>query len=115
LEITRVPHSHYYVLGVVNLRGKVVPVVDLGLRLQLSIKERDNKSRLIVVEVGDSVVGFTVVAVSVKQSVPQDSIEPTTSQETYIVGVATVDEQIMTMLDLENLLNEAIENGTLSL
>jgi purine-binding chemotaxis protein CheW len=103
------------VLGVVNLRGKVVPVVDLGLRLQLSIKERDNKSRLIVVEVGDSVVGFTVDAVSEVLRVPQDSIEPTTSQETYIVGVATVDEQIMTMLDLENLLNEAIENGTLSL
>ena len=115
LEITRVPHSHYYVLGVVNLRGKVVPVMDLGLRLQLSTKARDDKARLIVVEVGDSVVGFTVDAVSEVLRVPQDLIEPTTSQETYIVGVATVDEQIMTMLNLENLLNEAIENATLSL
>ena len=115
LEITRVPHSHYYVLGVVNLRGKVVPVVDLGLRLQLSIRERDNKARMIVVEIGESVIGFTVDSVSEVLRLPHNAIEPAATQEAYIVGVATVDGQIMTMLDLEQLLSEVVENGSLGL
>ncbi len=115
LEITRVPHSHYYVLGVVNLRGKVVPVVDLSRRLQLSIKERDNKARMIVVEIGESVIGFTVDSVSEVLRLPQNAIEPATSEDAYIVGVATVDGQIMTMLDLGQLLSETVENGSLGL
>ena len=104
LEITRVPHAHFYILGVCNLRGKVVPVVDLGTRLGLHKVEAGRRSRMIVVEAGGRVVGFTVDAVSEVLRLPKEIIEPPASREEYVVGVATVEGQIMTMLDLEKVL-----------
>jgi chemotaxis signal transduction protein len=90
LEITRVPHAHYYVLGVINLRGKVVPVVDLGLRMHMKSHQRDTRARLVVVEIDEKVVGFTVDA----------------GRATYAAGVAMVNDQIMTLLELSELFAE---------
>ena len=109
LEITRVPHAHDYVLGVVNLRGKVVPVVDLCQRLQLSSAERDHRARLIVVEIADHIVGFTVDAVSEVLSLPKNQIEPGAAGEDHVIGLATVNDQIMTMLDLEKILMPPVQ------
>ncbi len=107
LEITRVPHAHYYVLGVINLRGKVVPVVDLGLRLQMQSHERDERARLVVMEIGENLVGFTVDAVSEVLRLPKDEIEATDDRASYAVGVAMVDGQIMTLLEVSELIDEA--------
>jgi purine-binding chemotaxis protein CheW len=105
LEVTRVPYSHPYILGVVNLRGKVVPMVDLGKRLELQSQERSSQVRLVVVDIRDRLVGFTVDAVSVVLRLSSEQIEPpAATAEAYVVGTATVNHQIMTLLDLEKLL-----------
>lgn len=104
LEITRVPHAHPYILGVVNLRGKVVPVVSLGTRLGLPSQERSRQSRLVVVDIADRLMGFTVDAVSEVLRLNQDQIEPAAAAEDYVAGTATVNHQIMTLLDLGKLL-----------
>jgi purine-binding chemotaxis protein CheW len=112
LEITRVPHGHFYVLGVVNLRGKVVSVIDLSTRLGLR-SDLERLNRMIVVEVDGQRIGFTVDAVSDVLSLPKDAIEPPTTAEEYITGVATVDGQIMTILNLEKtLVSPAAEERT---
>ena len=103
LEITRVPHSHEYILGVTNLRGKVVPVVDLGICLGLG-GERGLRTRMVVVEIGGQEIGFAVDAVSEVMRLPAKAIEPATSGEEYAVGITTVGERITTVLDLERTL-----------
>ena len=110
LEITRVPHSHYYVHGVINIRGKVVPVVDLGLRMHMKGHMRDERARLAVVEIDERVVGFTVDAVSEVLRLPRDEIEASDGRSTYAAGVAMVDGQIMTLLELSELLDETALN-----
>ena len=102
-EITRVPDSHEYILGVINLRGKVVPVVDLGTRLGLG-RERDRRMRMVMVEIGDGLVGFAVDAVSEVMLLPENEIEPAISGEEYAVGITTLNGQIATLLDLEKTL-----------
>ncbi|MCC7261312.1 MAG: purine-binding chemotaxis protein CheW [Candidatus Latescibacteria bacterium] len=109
LEITRVPHSHLYILGVVNLRGKVVPVVDLATRLGLQSQGRSRQSRLVVVDIADRLMGFTVDAVSEVLRLSQEQIEPSANTEEYVAGTATVNHQIMTLLDLGKLLANAQE------
>lgn len=104
LEVTRVPHAHPYILGVVNLRGKVVPVVSLGTRLGLPSQGRSRQSRLVVVDIADRLMGFTVDAVSEVLRLSQDQIEPAAAAEEYVAGTATVNHQIMTLLDLGKLL-----------
>lgn len=106
LEITRVPHAHYYVLGVINLRGKVVPVVDLGLRMHMKSHQRDTRARLVVVEIDEKVVGFTVDAVSEVLRLPRNEIEASDGRATYAAGVAMVNDQIMTLLELSELFAE---------
>lgn len=103
LEITRVPHSHEYILGVTNLRGKVVPVVDLGICLGLA-GERGGRTRTVVVEIGGQEIGFAVDAVSEVVLLSGEAIEPATSGEEYAVGITTVGERITTVLDLERTL-----------
>ncbi len=106
LDITRVPHSHAYVLGVVNLRGKVVPVIDLARRLGMAAAAAGgHQRRLIVAEFDDRRVGFTVEAVSEVLRLPAAAItEPDVAEQAdYVLGVAMVNGQIMCRLDLPRL------------
>jgi purine-binding chemotaxis protein CheW len=105
LEITRVPHSHGYVLGVVNLRGKVVPVIDLARRLGMAAAAAGHQRRLIVAEFDDRRVGFTVEAVSEVLRLPAAAIaEPDAAERAdYVLGVVMVNGQIMCRLDLAGL------------
>ena len=101
LEITRVPYSHPYILGVVNLRGKVVPMIDLGQRLGGSSVEGGDRARAVVVELKQELLGFTVDSVSEVLRLQQDEIQPPASSEEYVVGVAMMNGQIMSLLDLK--------------
>lgn len=102
LEITRVPQSHPYILGVMNLRGKVVPVVDLAHRLGLR-ESGGRPTRMIVVEMGDQLVGFTVDQVSQVLRLPENAIAPLAAKEDFVAGTATIDGRITTMLDLRKM------------
>jgi purine-binding chemotaxis protein CheW len=110
MEITRVPNSPPYVEGVINLRGKVIPVVDLRQRLGMEPKEKDTHSRIIVMELSGRVVGFVVDAVSEVLRIPKSVTEPppavaTGTSAEYITAVGKLDNRLLTLLDLEKVLN----------
>jgi len=110
LEITRVPKAPDFVEGVINLRGKVIPIIDLRKRFGLTIKDHDKHTRIIVVEINDMVVGFVVDAVSEVLRIPADIVEPPPPvvagvDSEYISGVGKLEDRLLILLDLNRLLN----------
>ncbi len=91
--ITVVPHTPHYVEGVTNLRGAVLPVIDLRKRFGLELDEISKNSRIVVIVLGKMKVGMIVDGVSEVLQVPEDAIEPTPSMitsvdTTFITGIA---------------------------
>src|SRR5690349_6059365 len=74
--VTPVPGAPIYIEGLINLRGRVVPVVDLRKRFGLATREINDRSRIIVVQVSDDIVGVVVDAVSEVITVAPDVVEP---------------------------------------
>jgi purine-binding chemotaxis protein CheW len=107
--ITLVPNSPSYMEGVINLRGRVLPVLNLRKRLKLPLKDVSKASRIVVAEVGDKVIGLLVDGVShvVKvspenvQEAPEEVLEVDTD---YITGVGKIKNRLIILLDLERLL-----------
>jgi purine-binding chemotaxis protein CheW len=110
LTITKVPNSPSFVEGVVNLRGKIIPVVNLRKRLQLPIIDHDDKTRIIVVELIDTTVGFIVDEVKEVLRIPKSITEPAPSMVAgvkmdYITAVGKLDDRLLILLDLEKTLS----------
>lgn len=108
--ITYVPDSPGFVEGVINLRGRVIPVVDLRKRFELTVTEATNESRVLVVDISGDEIGVVVDAVTEVLRISEDSIAPTSSVVTtensyYIEGIAKVDEQLLILLDLDKALD----------
>ena len=111
VEITRVPNSPEFVSGVINLRGKVIPIVNLRKRFGFPPKENDRNTRIIVVELGGMVVGFVVDSVSEVLRIPKNITEPPPSiiagiGSEYITAVAKLDNRLLILLDLERVLKD---------
>jgi purine-binding chemotaxis protein CheW len=111
VEITRVPNSPDFVSGVINLRGKVIPVIDLRKRFGFPAKESDKNTRIIVVELGNSVVGFVVDAVREVIRIPKSVTEPPPPiiagiGSEYVTAVGKLEDRLLILLDLEHLLQE---------
>lgn len=109
-EITHVPDAPPSVEGVINLRGGVIPVVDLRKRFGLRVTQPTDQSRVLVVELGGDSVGVIVDAVAEVLRIPASSIEDTTSLVTtadsyYIDGIAKVDEDLLILLNLTKALS----------
>src|SRR5919198_4274220 len=107
--VTRVPRAPAFVEGVINLRGKVIPVVDLRRRFGLPMAEHTRSSRIVVLEIGDQVVGFIVDGVSEVLRVNTSTVEPPSPvvagiDSEYLNGIAKVDEQLIILLDLDRVL-----------
>jgi purine-binding chemotaxis protein CheW len=116
--ITRMPHAPDFVNGVTNLRGKVLPVIDLRQRFGMERQEADKKSRIIVVNVGKTEVGMIVDGVSEVLTVPEQAVElappiVTTVNSTFITGIAKLEGRLVILLDL-NLVLSLEEKGSLS-
>jgi len=110
-EITKVPRAPAFVEGVINLRGKVIPVVNLNKRLTLEGRGRDKNARIIVVETDDKkTLGFIVDSVSKIVRVPRDAIErpPMIDKDECIGGVAKTEDGLITLLDLEKLFSREV-------
>lgn len=110
VEITRVPNAPTYVEGVINLRGRIVPVVDLRKRFGLPRRDHDKNTRIIVVELTDKVVGFMMDAVKEVIRVERSVIEPPPDlaigiDAHYITGVAKLDDRLLILLDLDEVLS----------
>jgi Chemotaxis signal transduction protein len=109
-SITQLPHAPSFVEGVTNLRGKVLPVIDLRKRFGLPAEERDKNSRIIVVSVDQIEVGMIVDEVSEVLTVPEDSVEAapaivTTVDSSFIKGIAKIEERLVILLDLTQVLS----------
>ncbi|MDY6875018.1 MAG: chemotaxis protein CheW [Chloroflexota bacterium] len=109
-SITSVPRAPGFVEGVTNLRGTVLPVIDLRRRFGLPAAEESKETRIIVVEMNSSTVGMVVDAVSEVLQVPDEAIEPpspivTTMDSAFITAIAKVDERLIILLDLSQVLS----------
>ena len=111
VEITRVPNAPGFVEGVINLRGRIVPVIDLRKRFGLPQRERDKDTRIVVVELAEKVVGFMMDAVKEVIRVDRGVIEPPPDlaigiDAHYIRGVAKLEDRLLILLDLEEVLTD---------
>lgn len=108
--VTRVPQTPEFVEGVINLRGRVIPVMDLRKRLGLAEADRGRMTRIMVVEGEGGTVGMVVDAVSEVLTVAGDQIEPPSPYVgmdiDHVRGVAKVGERLVILLDLGRLLSE---------
>jgi purine-binding chemotaxis protein CheW len=106
---TVLPHAPPYVCGVINLRGSVVPIIDLANRLGLGAIEPTVRHVIIIALLGDKTVGLLVEAVSDILSVPNDAIQPTPDfankeARTFIEGVIAQDDRMIRMIELDSVL-----------
>jgi purine-binding chemotaxis protein CheW len=106
MAITKVPNSPDFVEGVINLRGRVIPVVDLRVKLGLPKKAHDNYTRIIVVEIMGKVIGFIVDSVSEVLRIPKSITETppelvTNINSEYITAVGKLEDRLLILLDLE--------------
>lgn len=108
MPITRVPQSPPSVEGVINLRGRIIPVVDLRQRFGLAAGQRDGDARIVVVDVASRVLGFIVDKVNEVLRVDSSIVEPAPSlaagaQADYVRGVGKLDDRLLILLDLDRL------------
>jgi len=106
VEITQVPNAPHYVEGVVNLRGKVIPIISLRARFGLPATEPTKDTRIVVVEVAQVILGFIVDSVEEVLRLPEECIEPLPSTgrggaEECHRGVGRVNGCLVMLLDLE--------------
>ena len=104
-SVTRVPRTPAFVEGVINLRGKIIPVVDLRKRFGLPSGDKTRASRIVVVEIDDQVVGIIVDGVSEVLRVSEATIEPPSPvvagvDSEFIHGIAKLPERLVILLDL---------------
>lgn len=106
-EVTRIPNASFYLEGIINLRGTILPVINLNRRLGLPEKPVDDETRIVVVENNGQQVGMIVDSVLEVGRYSESEIEPPTmmgSNTEYLRGVVKKDEQLWLLLDLNNVL-----------
>ncbi len=115
IPITRMPNSPEFINGIINLRGKVIPVMSLGKRIGLPDKDQNNDSRIIVVEIHGNIIGFIVDKVNIVLRINKDIIEPTPQlvgnvNSEFISGIAKMDANLLILLDLDKVMEPAEMN-----
>ena len=108
-DITEVPDAPSFLEGVINLRGKIIPVVDLRKRMKLTGKEKTKSSRVLITENEDRLVGLLVDAVSEVLKLAPDSVDAPPEMISsigieYITGVAKVNGRLIILLNLDKVL-----------
>lgn len=107
--VTRVPGSESYVEGLINLRGVVIPVVNLRKRFGLEEVEQDKDTRIMVINSNKQDIGMIVDSVTEVLRIPESSIEPTSaiisnSDSRYLLGTANLTDRLVILLDVAMLL-----------
>ncbi len=110
-RITKVPNSPDFVEGVINLRGRVIPVIDLRNRLGLERKQQNKDTRIIVVNIGDKILGFIVDSVNEVLRVPPDIFEAPPEivagvGSEFISSVGKLEDRLLTLIDLNKILHK---------
>jgi purine-binding chemotaxis protein CheW len=110
IDITRIPNAPPFVEGVINLRGKIIPIVDLRKRLGFEAKTSDKSTRIIVVELDGIVLGFVVDSVSEVLRISESTVEPPPPlvagiDSEYIQGVGKLENRLLILLELKKVFN----------
>lgn len=117
MQITPVPEAPAWVEGVINLRGRIITVIDLRRRFSLPELERSGDQRIIVVEIEGKTIGFVVDRVNEVLRIHTGIIEPTPDvvnsrvKTEYIEGVGMLDDRLLILLNIERLFNDDMTNG----
>ncbi len=120
MDITAVPQTPHFVKGVINLRGKVIPVVDLRLKFGLDEAERTEETCIIVVDLGTVETGIIVDRVSEVLDIVADSIDETPTfggsvDTDFILGMGKIGQSVKILLDIDKVLAAADVAGLASL
>ena len=112
VPITKVPNSPEFVEGVINLRGKVIPILDLRYRFGFAKKERTKDTRIIVVEIKNNTVGFIVDAVSEVLRIPANITEAPPSMVSgidseFIKSVGKLEDRMLILINLNKVLTKS--------
>ncbi|MDI3478766.1 MAG: purine-binding chemotaxis protein CheW [Thermoanaerobacterium sp.] len=110
--ITKVPDVPSFVEGIINLRGTVIPIIDLKKRLKLKLTNYDDDTRIIIIKINEKSVGFIVDSVTEVLHVENDSIKEAPDiiagiGKEYIESVVSYDDRLIINLDLEKILTES--------
>ncbi|WP_072866190.1 chemotaxis protein CheW [Desulforamulus hydrothermalis] len=110
-NITKIPRAPHFVEGVINLRGRIIPVIDLSRRFGLEQKQRTQACRIIIVEVAGQTVGMIVDSVQEVLRLPLAGIEPPPPvvhgiDAAYLRGIAILEERLIILLDQDKILLE---------
>lgn len=108
-EPTRIANAPSHVKGVINLRGKIVPIVDLRLKFGIADPRYDTFTVVIILNVGDRVIGTVVDSVSDVIEIGPDQVREAPEMEagvdaSYITGIGTIGERMLIMVDIEKLM-----------
>ena len=111
-KITEVPDMPDYIKGVINLRGKVIPAMDLRLRFGMEPRAYDDRTCIIIVNVDNTSIGFIVDTVSEVKDILDSDIDPPpnfkkhTTRDRYISGLGKVEDEVKILLDVKKILDQ---------
>jgi len=116
---TKVPQAPDFVEGIINLRGKIIPIIDLKKRFGIGFSQINSETRSIVVEVNNQTVGVIVDEVNEVLRLAEDNIEPPPEviggiTAEYLTGVGKLGERLLILLDVEKIFNEGEKEELLS-
>ncbi|SEO46226.1 chemotaxis protein CheW [Propionispora vibrioides] len=113
VPITKLPQTPPFMEGIINLRGRIIPVIDLRKRFQLEVTEHTDNTRIIIVEVNGQTIGVIVDAVNEVVRLEQEQIEPPPPSfvldAQYIHGVGKVDGRLLILLNINAVLSSQEE------
>jgi len=106
MTITKIPNSQNYIEGVVNLRGRIIPIMNLRSRLGMGKKENDARTKIIVADINGTLVAFIVDEVTEVLRIAQETIEDTPAiatnvEQEFITGIANLDDRLLMLLNLD--------------
>jgi len=112
-EITEVPETEDYIKGLINLRGKIIPVIDVRLRFKQKPIEYNDRTCIIVIDVKSTVVGLIVEKIADVVTITSDNITPPPSigkrdgvSNKYVYGIGKVRDEVKLLLDPDKLIND---------
>ncbi|KCZ71145.1 chemotaxis signal transduction protein [Candidatus Methanoperedens nitroreducens] len=111
INITKIPQAPDYIRGIINLRGRIIVVINLNVIMDMKSREQDENTRIIVASIGDTVMGFVVDSVSEVIRLSEKNVEPAPAiiasriGMEYILGVGKLDNRLLILLNLGKILS----------
>ncbi|RKX23778.1 MAG: chemotaxis protein CheW [Candidatus Zixiibacteriota bacterium] len=111
VDITKVPQAPHYCEGIINLRGKVIPVINMRKKFGLDSEEWNRSTRILVCDVDGNIVGMVVDSVEEVLKIPKSTIEPapeivSSVNADYIKGIAKLENRLLIFLDIGKIASE---------